>query len=119
MHTGIGIAAGIFFSGGSYGCYNSPPFARGQCSQCNTSNYNADIMTALGCSNTATARGLRQPYCQLCCPQVSDRFKICLKSEIQTKLLKELFGQHFARRISRRTITFNIQRSITITHRLS
>ena len=32
--TGIGIAAGLMFSGGSYGCFDEPPVARGSCGAC-------------------------------------------------------------------------------------
>ena len=66
--TGIGIAAGLMFSGGSYGCFDEPPVARGSCAVCNTSSYERDA-NALGCSNTFAERGLSQPYCQLCCPR--------------------------------------------------
>ena len=53
--TGIGIAAGLMFSGGSYGCFDEPPVARGSCGACNTSSYSRDP-NALGCSNTCTPR---------------------------------------------------------------
>ena len=53
--TGIGIAAGLMFSGGSYGCFDEPPVARGSCAACNTSSYSRDA-NALGCSNTCTPR---------------------------------------------------------------
>ena len=53
--TGIGIAAGLMFSGGSYGCFDEPPVARGSCAACNTSSYARDA-NALGCSNTCTPR---------------------------------------------------------------
>lgn len=65
--TGIGIAAGLMFSGGSMGCFNEPPRSVGSCKVCNTSSYQRDP-DALGCSNTYKERGLSQPYCQLCCP---------------------------------------------------
>ena len=53
--TGIGIAAGLMFSGGSYGCFDEPPVARGSCGACNMSSYSRDP-SALGCSNTCTPR---------------------------------------------------------------
>lgn len=65
--TGIGISAGLMFSGGSMGCFNEPPYSVGSCKACNTSTYERDP-DALGCSNTFEQRGLKEPYCQLCCP---------------------------------------------------
>ena len=66
----IGIKAGVFMSGGSYACYNAPPYATGSCANCDPGSYsNAATSPALGCSNTFAQRGLKAPYCELCCPQ--------------------------------------------------
>jgi hypothetical protein len=35
--TGVGMAGGIFLSGGSYNCYAEPPLSRGVCKSCNNS----------------------------------------------------------------------------------
>jgi hypothetical protein len=69
LPPGLTIAAGLMFSGGSYQCYNSPPFSKGVCKSCNaTIEYQKDPR-ALGCSDTYKQRGLSEPYCQLCCPR--------------------------------------------------
>ena len=65
LPPGLGIASWLMFSGGSYQCYNSPPFSKGVCKNCNaTIEYQKDPR-ALGCSDTYKQRGLSEPYCQL------------------------------------------------------
>jgi hypothetical protein len=60
----ITVKAGVFLGGGTYGCYQYPPLAMAQCSDCDPSDECLD----LGCSNELVRLG-RKPCCQYCCPQ--------------------------------------------------
>lgn len=61
--SGASIAAAVMFAGGSYQCYQAPPFALAQCAACNVSR----ACRTLGCSNTIAAAG-KTPCCNYCCP---------------------------------------------------
>jgi hypothetical protein len=58
---GLGVAAGVMTAGGSYGCYDTPPAARGVCSNCSASH------NLVGCSSDLVKHGI-QPACSFCCP---------------------------------------------------
>lgn len=58
------VVGGVFFAGGTYGCYNNPPSARAQCAHCNAS----DSCLQIGCSNKLASQGIT-PCCQYCCPE--------------------------------------------------
>lgn len=60
----VTVKSGAFFGGGTYQCYNNPPQAMAQCSNCNAS----DSCLQIGCSNTLVAANIT-PCCQYCCPE--------------------------------------------------
>lgn len=58
------MVGGVFFAGGTYGCYQEGGDAIGQCAGCNASDSCLDI----GCSQALVAQN-RTPCCQYCCPE--------------------------------------------------